>query len=257
MLDAPYVVHCASQADVPLSLSAPAFTVTQNVLGIVAILEAAKRHDGLKRFLLQSSEEVYGYCATLPLKEEQRLNPTNVYGASKAAQEMLVMALHHSYGLPVTVIRSSTIIGEGMRRTQVIPIFLEQALRGEPLTIHGDGAQSRDFNFVDNHVDAMVAALTHPDAIGLTINVGSGIERAVLSVAEECLRVTGSHSDLEFVDQRPGEQGLRVVLDITRAKKVLGYLPWVSFTEGLERMSKFLQDAPRWLAEAPEGQLAR
>ena len=247
-IDAPYVVHCASQADVPLSLSAPAFTVSNNVGGTLALLEAARRHDGLERFLLQSSEEVYGYSNTLPLKEEQRLNPTNVYGVSKAAQEMLAMAYHHSYGLPVTVLRSSTIIGDGMRKTQVIPIFLQQALMGEPLTIHGDGEQTRDFNWVDNHIEALVTALTSPQAKGLTINVGSGIERSVCTVAEQCIRVTRSFSTTTFLPQRPGEQGLRVYLDISRARELLGYQPRVGFVEGLERMCTWLAKAGNPLA---------
>ena len=239
-LDTPYVVHCASQGDVPLGMSAPAFTVQQNVLGTIVLLEAARRSDGLERLLLQSSEEVYGYTSRLPIREKEPLNPTTLYGATKGAQELMAMAYHHSYGLPVTVIRSSTIIGEGMRRTQVIPIFLEQALQGEPLMIHGDGNQTRDFNWVDNHIEAMVAALTSPQAKGLIINVGSGEERSVNSVAMTCVLVTKSDSRIRYVSQRPGEQGLRVVLDITRAREVLGYEPRTNFVEGLERMCTWL-----------------
>lgn len=241
-LSASYVIHCASQGDVPLSLSAPTFTVLQNVGGTLALLEAAKRHDGLERLLLQSSEEVYGYCPRLPLKEEERLNPTNVYGASKASQELMALAYVYSYGLPVTVLRSGTLLGEGMRRTQVVPIFLEQALRGEPLTVHGDGRQTRDFHWVDDHVDAMIAALTRPEAAGQTLNVGSGEERSIKSIAELCKLVTDSKSIVQFVPQRPGEQNLRVVLDITRAQEVLDYRPMVSFQEGLERMAVWLTD---------------
>ena len=240
VLDAPYVVHCASQADVPLSLSAPAFTVTQNVLGTLALLEAAKRHDGFERFLLQSSEEVYGYCPRLPIREEEPLNATNVYGASKIAQEALVRAYHHSFRLPMTVIRSSTIFGQGMRRTQVIPIFLEQALRGEPVTIHGRGEQTRDFNPICNHVHGLIAALTSPKALGQTLNIGSGVERSVRNIAEECIRVTSSLSSLKFLPQRPGEEGLRVVLDIRKARELLGYAPKVSFQEDLEPMAAWL-----------------
>ena len=249
-LDAPFLVHCASQADVPLSLTAPAFTVSQNVLGTVALLEAAKRHDGFTRFLLQSSEEVYGYQTRLPLQEDAPLNPTNVYGASKAAQELLAGAYRHSFGLPVTILRSSTIIGPGMRRTQVIPIFLDQALSGEPLTIQGDGQQSRDFNSVDNHVDALVAALTNREAIGQVINVGSGVERSVREVAAKCLWIAASASKLKFLPQRPGEQDLRVVLDISRARELLGYTPKVAFENELERMCTWLAKETR-VAVAP------
>lgn len=239
-IDAPYVIHCASQGDVPLGISAPAFTVAQNVQGTLALLEAAKRNDRLERFLIQSSEEVYGYCPRLPIKENEPLNPTNVYGATKAAQELLAGAYRHSFGLPVTVIRSGTIFGENMRRTQVVPIFIMQALTGEPLTIHGDGSQTRDFHWVDDHIDAMIAALTEPAAIGAVFNVGSGVERSVRNVAEQCLAVTGSRSPLAFVPQRPGEEGLRVVLDDSRARVALGYTPQVSFQEGLVRMAAWL-----------------
>ena len=239
--DTRYVVHCASQGDVPLAFTSPAFTVAQNVDGTLALLEAARRYDGLERFLLQSSEEVYGYCPRLPIREEEPLNPTNVYGASKAAQELLAGAYRHSYQLPVMVLRSSTIIGPGMRRSQVVPIFLNQALRGTALSIQGDGSQTRDFNPVENHVDAIVAALRNPRSAGQTINVGSGEERSIGNIAEECLRVTGSPSRLDFLPWRPGEQGLRVALDITRARELLGYTPKVSFEEGLERMANWIR----------------
>jgi dTDP-glucose 4,6-dehydratase len=239
-LDVPYVVHCASQGDVPLALSAPAFTVAQNVDGTLAVLEAARRSDRLERFLLQSSEEVYGYCDRLPIKENEPLNPTNVYGASKAAQELLAMAYYHSYKLPVMVLRSSTIIGTGMRRSQVIPIFLDQALRGTTLSIQGDGSQTRDFNPVENHVDAILLALRYLGMAGRTINVGSGEERSIGNIAEECLRVTGSSSGWESLPWRPGEEGLRVALDITQARELLGYTPKLSFEESLERMAAWL-----------------
>jgi nucleoside-diphosphate-sugar epimerase len=239
-LDVRWIFHCASQGDVPLGLSSPAYTISNNLGGTLALLEAAHRHDGLERFVLQSSEEVYGYQCRLPIREDQPLNPTNVYGCSKAAQELLVGAYRHSFGLPATVIRSSTIFGESMRETQVIPIFLQQALLGKPLTIHGDGRQSRDFHWVDDHIDAMITALTKPEAAGQIVNVGSGQERTVLSIAEDCIRVTGSNSPLKFLPQRPGEQGLRVVLDITRARELLDYRTKVSFEEGLERYCKWL-----------------
>ena len=240
VLDCPFVIHCASQGDVPLALSAPSYTVNNNVMGTLALLEAAKRYDGLERLLVQGSEEVYGYSDHLPLKEDQRLNPTNQYGVSKAAQEMLAMAYYHSYGLPATVIRSSTIFGPGMRRTQVIPLFLEMGLLGKPLTIHGDGQQTRDFNSVSNHIDALIAALVKPEATGQTFNIGSGVEKSVCTLAQECIQVTGSNSTLKFLPQRPGEQDLRVVLDVARAREILGYTPKVSFQEELERMCAWL-----------------
>ena len=243
-LDAPYVVHCASQADVPLSLSAPAYTVSQNVGGTLALLEAARRYDGLERFILQSSEEVYGYQDRLPIHEDQPLNPTNPYGASKAAQELLARAYFHSYRLPVTVLRSSTIIGVGMRRSQVIPIFLKQALKGEPLTIHGRGDQTRDFTPVENHLDAIVAALAKPESVGQVINVGDGLEWSIRSVAAECIRVANSRSKLSYLPWRPGEEGLRVQLDISRARNVLGYAPQMPFSEALERMAAWLAKEP-------------
>ena len=239
-LDAPYVVHCASQGDVPLGISSPAYTIHQNMHGTLAVLEAAREYDGLSQLILQSSEEVYGHCTNFPIKEETPLSSANLYGATKAAQELMAMAYWHSYDLPVTILRSATLTGESMRRTQVIPIFLEQALRGDSLTIHGDGTQTRDFHWVDDHVDAILAALFTPFALRRVINVGSGVERSVLSIADECIRVTGSKSNLQFVAQRPGEQDLRLVLDITRAREVLGYTPKVSFEEGLERMATWL-----------------
>ena len=241
-LDVEYVVHAAAVADVPFALSSPRYAFQQNAMGTLGLLEAAKGVKGLKRIIIQSSESVYGHAARIPITEDSPLNPSNVYGASKAAEELLGIAYHHSHGLPVTIIRSSTLYGEGMRLNQVIPIFLTQALKGQPITIHGRGDQSRDFNYVGNLVNGILLALQHPQAAGGTFNIAGDVEVSVRGLAERCIEITGSSSAITSLPQRPGEEGVRLVPDISRARELLAYEPKVSFEEGLERTAQ-------WVAE--------
>ena len=253
VLDAPYVVHAAAVADVPLALASPNYALQQNVMGTAMLLEAAARHNGFEHLVVQSSESVYGFAKKIPITEEEGLNPSNVYGASKASQELIARAYHNSHHLPVTIIRSSTLFGPEMRRTQAVTIFLTQAMKGEPITLHGDGQQSRDLNFVDNCVDGIVRALANPDAVGDIFNVASGRETTMKQLAEMCIAIVGeipdsarrlrhytSESTIIHTPQRPGEQGIRLVLDISKAQRVLGYQPTITLEQGLKETSNWL-----------------
>jgi len=240
-IDAPFVVHTAAVADVPLAARSPIFTLQQNVLGSAMLLEACARHDGFERIIIQSSESVYGYARRIPIPEDEPLNPTNLYASSKAAQEMVAMSYYHSHKLPVTILRSCTLYGPNSRTNQVVPLFIQKALKGEPLRIEGDGNQSRSFNFSENMVDGILAALNEPTAVGEIFNIASGEETTILELAQRVLRLARAdlaYQDtweglIEFIPARAGETGVRLYPDITKATRILGYHPRVSFEKGL------------------------
>lgn len=244
---APYVVHCAAVADVPFALSSPFYTAQQNILGTVSLLEAClrnKKQSPMQRVLIMSSESVYGLTSRVPIPEDTPMNPTNIYGASKAAEELVARAYYYSHHLPVVVVRCSTLYGEGMRKTQVIPIFLAQALSNHPITIHGDGSQTRDFVYVEDLTRGIENALLLPGTAGDVYNIASGREISIKGLAELCIAITGSSSHVEHLEQRTGEQGLRLVLDTTKAQQVLGYHASVSLQDGIKKLATSLREAP-------------
>jgi nucleoside-diphosphate-sugar epimerase len=231
-VDADYVVHFASIADVPLATRSPIFTLQQNVLGTAMLLEACARDDGFQRIVIQSSESVYGHAKRVPIPEDEPLNPSNIYGASKAAQEMVAMSYHHSHKLPVTILRSSTLYWAGARPNQAIPIFITKALNGEPIPVEGEGKQSRDFNALPDLADAILLALTNQKAVGQAFNIASGTEVTILELAQKVLALNGG-GDIVFRPGRPGEGAVRLAPDISKARLLLGYTPKISFDEGL------------------------
>jgi nucleoside-diphosphate-sugar epimerase len=235
-----YVVHCGAQADVPYGRTSPLVTMQTNALGTINLCEAARRADSLQRMVVMSSESVYGATPYIPIPEDAPMNPTSLYGASKAAQELTARSYWHTDKLPVVITRSSTLFGVQMRMTQVVSIFLRQAVLGEPITIHGDGAQSRDFQPVSNLVDGIMLALVNPKAVGDVFNLAGGNEISVQQIATLAVRLTGSKSEIQHLPQREGEQGLRLVPDIFKAKRILGYEPRVSFEEGMRETAMWI-----------------
>jgi nucleoside-diphosphate-sugar epimerase len=140
----------------------------------------------------------------------------------------------------VMVLRSSSMYGEGSRLRQVIPIFIRQALKGEPITVEGDGSQSRDLNYVKNTATGILNAISAPARSG-TWNLGSGKETTIRQLAELIIRITASSSKVVEKPWRPGEQGLRLPLSIEKAKRDLAYSPAYSREEALTRTVEWIR----------------
>lgn len=235
------VVHLASQADVPLALASPRYTFEQNVLAVVNTLEVIRARRSDARYIYLSSENVYGNIPyeRLPVTEEETLRPANPYGASKAAADLTCQSYERAYGMNIKVLRLGTLFGPRGRLKQVIPIFIQQALEGKPITLEGKGEQSRDLNYVTNVVDGIVRASESP-AKGV-FNLASGRETKVRDLAETILKITGSSSKIEYKPYRAGEQGLRIALSIEKARAEFGYEPIVSLEKGLEETLRWLR----------------
>jgi len=232
------VFHLACRG-VRFSLHSPRETFEVNAGGTLAVLEAA-RHAGIRRFVHVSSSEVYGVARDLPMHEDGPTFPATPYGASKLAGEAHARACYRCFGVPVTIVRPFNSFGPRSHHEgdagEVIPKFVLRALAGKHLIIFGNGMQTRDFCHVTDIARGIMLAATRAGVIGETINLGSGIERSIRSVAEEVLAAVGrGPASLRFDTPRPGDPP-RMWASTDKAQRLLGFSPTVSFDEGISRL---------------------
>jgi len=230
-------LHFASPAAPIDYLRFPIQTLKVGALGTHNALGLAKKKGA--RFLLASTSEVYGDPLEHPQSEDywgnvNPIGPRGVYDEAKRFGEALVMAYHRSHGLPTRIVRIFNTIGERMRPDdgRAVPTFITQALRGEPITVHGDGSQTRSIGFISDLVEG-VWRLLHSDEVE-PVNVGNPEEVSVLELAKMVIRISGSASDIRFVD-RPVDDPTFRRPDITKARSVLGWEPKIPLEEALER----------------------
>ena len=242
-LDVELVLHLAADAWVTRSLSAPLDVFTNNVQSTVHVLEAVRRSRRIARAVVTSSSEIYGTAATERIAETHPLEPTTPYAASKVACDRLAIAWQRTFDLPVAIIRPFNTYGP-RHIYDVIPKFIRAALRGEPLTIHGSGAQSRDFTYVTDMVDAFLLMGAHPDAVGRAVNFGTGADVTVLDVAQQIREIAGSASKIVHVEDRPG-QVHRLCCDSGLAEQLFGWRPAVTLCEGIARNVEWAREHER------------
>ena len=250
------VYHLAAAVGVRLILDRPVGTIETNILGTEAILRVAREER--PRVVLASTSEVYGKNDRVPLSEDDDrvLGPTTKsrwsYACSKAIDEFLGLAYHSEYGVPVTIVRFFNTIGPRQtgRYGMVVPRFVRQALDGEPITVYGDGRQSRCFTDVEDAVRATLALSLAPNAVGDVFNIGTTHELTIQELAERVRALAGSVAPIRFVPYeeayQPGFEDLRRrVPDIRKAERVAGYQPRVPLDETLHRVIAHLRDTGR------------
>lgn len=236
------VVHLAAAVGVRLIVEQPLESLTTNIRGAETVLAAADRHGC--RFLVTSSSEIYGRNPVVPLREDSDRvlgGPTVArwaYSTAKAVDEILALAYHGQHGLRSTVVRLFNTVGPRQRADygMVVPTMVGQALRGEPLTIHGDGRQTRCFCHVEDVVGALLALLDHPESYGQVFNVGSEDEISILDLARRIVERTGSSSPIvlqpyEEVFGPSFEDMRRRVPDTGRLRALTGWTPSHSLDE--------------------------
>jgi UDP-glucose 4-epimerase len=247
------IYHLAAAVGVRLILDRPVGTIETNIMGIETILRAALA--GRPRVVLASTSEVYGKNDSVPLSEDddRLLGPTTKsrwsYACSKAIDEFLGLAYHREHGLPVTIVRFFNTIGPRQtgRYGMVVPRFVRQALDGGPITVYGDGRQSRCFTDVADTVRATIALSLAPAAIGEVFNVGTTHELTIGALAERVRALAGSDAPIVLVPYdeayQPGFEDLRRrVPDIRKAERVAGNRPRVPLDETLQRVIDHLRD---------------
>jgi UDP-glucose 4-epimerase len=253
MAKADLVFHLAAAVGVRHIVQDPLGSVLTNVRGTEHVLAAAHRHG--TRMLLASTSEIYGQNEQLPFREDSArvLGPTWVhrwsYSTAKAIDEHLAFA-YAERGLRVSVVRYFNAFGPRIDESgygSVIARFAAQALKGEPLTVHGDGRQSRCFTYVSDTVTGTLLAGRSDKAVGQVFNVGNDRETTILELAERVRDGLRSSSEIVLVPYesyypKGFEDTRRRVPDTTRARTILGFVPAVGFDDGLERTLKWCRD---------------
>ena len=238
------VCHLASPASPPAYLARPLETLAVGSEGTRRLLELAAAHDA--RFLLASTSEIYGDPAVHPQVESYRGNvdpvgPRSVYDEAKRFAEALTMASHRAGGVDVAIVRIFNTYGPRLSPGdgRVVSNFVVQALAGRPLTVYGDGAQTRSLCYVDDEVSGLLALLD--STITGPVNIGNPDERTVLEVAQAVLEATGSTSELVF-GPLPTDDPTRRCPDITLARRTLGWEPSTPLADGLARTVAYFAD---------------
>jgi UDP-glucose 4-epimerase len=232
--------HLAAQVDVRVSVERPAHDADVNVLGTVAVLEAARRHDAQVVFA-STGGAIYGECDR-PAPESAERRPLAPYGVSKLAGEEYLAAYDRLYGGGHVSLRYGNVYGprqDPHGEAGVVAIFLGRLAAGEAPRIFGDGTQTRDYVYAGDVAQATLAALGRNGGV---YNVGTSAETSVVELYELCRRVAGSSLEAEPAAARLGELQ-RSVLDVGKAERELGWRPGVSLEEGLRRTWNWISDA--------------
>ncbi len=233
--DVDCVYHLAARVSVPESVLYPREYNAVNVGGTVSLMEAM-RDVGVRRVVLISSGAVYGEQSDQPVKETALPDPNSPYAVSKLAAETYVRTIGRLWGIETVSLRVFNAYGPGQRlpptHPPVVPYFLKQALRGGTLVVNSDGSQTRDYVYVDDSVQAMIAASTAPEINGLVINVGSGTETSVRDLATQAAEAIGRDVEIIFSSKTSGGVN-RLCADLTLAGQKLNYMPSFSLRDGL------------------------
>jgi UDP-glucose 4-epimerase len=248
------VVHLAAAVGVKLIVEAPVHTIETNVHGTEVVLKHANKKKRL--VIIASTSEVYGKSTAVPFREDADLvlGPSAkhrwAYACSKLIDEFLALAYWKERKLPVIIVRLFNTVGP--RQTgqygMVIPTFVRQALSGQPITVFGDGTQSRSFTYVGDVVKAMVALIDEPRAIGQVFNIGNGAEISIGELAVRIKQMTGSDSPIVVVPyEQAYEAGFedmpRRVPEIAKIRDLVGYRPTVELDEILTRVIEYFRQS--------------
>jgi UDP-glucose 4-epimerase len=254
------VVHLAAAVGVKLIVESPVRTIETNVRGTEVILALANKKQ--KPVLIASTSEVYGLSADVPFREDGNLvmGATTKgrwsYACSKAIDEFLALAYWREKKLPTTIVRLFNTVGPRQtgRYGMVIPTFVKQALAGRPITVYGDGKQTRCFGYVGDVVGALVKLMDTADSVGQVFNIGSTEEISILQLAEKVKELTHSDSEIVFVPYDEAyEEGFedmpRRVPDISKINQLVGFKPEIKLDGILETVINFHRGRPTALDE--------
>jgi UDP-glucose 4-epimerase len=249
------VVHLAAAVGVKLIVESPVRTIETNVRGTEVVLALANKKQ--KPVLIASTSEVYGLSADVPFREDGNLvmGATTKgrwsYACSKAIDEFLALAYWREKKLPTTIVRLFNTVGPRQtgRYGMVIPTFVKQALAGRPITVYGNGKQTRCFGYVGDVVGALIKLMDHPDSVGQVFNIGSTEEISILQLAEKVKELTRSDSEIVFVPYDEAyEEGFedmpRRVPDTSKINQLVGFKPEIKLDGILETVINFHRGQP-------------
>ena len=230
------VIHLAAQAEVRRSVEDPALDAAINIGGTLNLLLCCRQYQVSRVVYASTGGAVYGDTAVLPTPEDHPRTPASPYGISKLVAEHYLACLGALYGVGGIALRYANVFGprqSPMGEAGVVAIFSHRILRREPITINGDGEQTRDYVYVEDVADANLRALERADVSG-PVNIGTGVETSVNALLKRLEAAAGGKAEARHGPPKPGEQR-RSVLDASQAKRVLGWTPHVTLDDGLGR----------------------
>ncbi len=247
------VVHFAAESHVDRSILGPEAFVQTNIIGTFTLLEAARKYT--RRFHHVSTDEVFGSLTTdaPAFHEATPYDPRSPYSASKAGSDHLVRAYHHTYGLPVTISNCSNNYGPYHFPEKLIPLAITNLLEGKKVPVYGDGAQVRDWLYVEDHARA-IALILEKGRIGETYCIGCDGERENIWIVKELLGLLGKdEASIEYVKDRPGHD-LRYAINFNKIQTELGWQPSVSLGEGLIKTVEWFKSNETWWKNVKSGE---
>ena len=250
------VVNFAAESHVDRSIENPEIFLQTNIIGTATLMDACRKY-GIKRYHQVSTDEVYG---DLPLDrldlfftENTPIHTSSPYSSSKAGADLLVLAYHRTYGLPVTISRCSNNYGPYHFPEKLIPLMIQKALRDEPLPVYGKGENVRDWLYVGDHCTAIDLIVRH-GRDGEVYNIGGHNERTNLEVVKTILKALGKPESLiTYVKDRPGHD-LRYAMDPTKIETELGWKPEHNFDTGIQATIKWNLENQEWLKHVESGE---
>jgi len=259
------VVHFAAESHVDRSIHGPGDFIRTNIIGTFTLLELVREYwkdrDGML-FHNVSTDEVFGSLGeTGAFSEDTPYDPRSPYSASKASADHLVRAMHHTYGIPITVSNCSNNYGPYQFPEKLIPLAILNLLEGKPVPVYGDGKNKRDWLYVDDHCEALWAILTRGDT-GRTYAIGGVTERENLwlinLLCEKIALLRGEKPDaykrlIAFVPDRPGHDR-RYAIDCTRIRTELGWQPRTDLSRGLDETIRWYVDSTEWVERIRSGE---
>jgi len=246
------VVHFAAESHVDRSILGGLPFVMTNVAGTQVLLDAARRHN-VARFVHVSTDEVYGSLgATGLFREDTPLAPNSPYSASKTGSDLLVRAAHHTHGFPALITRCSNNYGPYQFPEKFLPLMIANATEGKPIPVYGDGLYVRDWLYVRDHCEAILAVLEKGKA-GEVYNIGGNNEVANIDLVKAVLKALGKPESLiTYVKDRPGHDR-RYAIDASKIKRELGWAPRYTFKDALPLTIQWYQSNSGWLERVRSG----
>lgn len=250
------VVNFAAESHVDRSIENPHVFLETNIIGTSVLMDAARKYN-VKRFHQVSTDEVYG---DLPLNrpdlffhEDTPLHTSSPYSSSKAAADLLVMAYHRTYGLPVTISRCSNNYGPYQFPEKLIPLMIANCLANKPLPVYGEGINVRDWLYVEDHCKA-IDLIIHKGKVGEVYNIGGHNEMRNVDIVKLVLKELGKDESLiTYVTDRKGHDQ-RYAIDPTKIHNELGWLPETMFKDGIKKTIKWYLDNKPWWEEIISGE---
>jgi UDP-glucuronate 4-epimerase len=241
------IVHIAAKAGVRPSIQNPLAYQQTNVIGLQNILDFAKEKN-IKQFVFASSSSVYGINDHFPWKEDEQLQPISPYAMTKLSGEMLGHVYNKLYGIRFIALRFFTVYGPSQRPDLAIHKFTKAILKGEPITMYGDGSTSRDYTFVDDTVQGIIAAIKYDKSDFEIINLGNNYSISLKELIAAIEEVIGKKA---FIEQLPEQQGdvPKTFADITKAKHLLGYNPQTKLKDGLIKFYNWFRENEKLLMQ--------